>query len=71
VSTTDYLNQLINSEQRATILSFASVMYSVVMILLFPLFGYLSDLIGMKNTFLVLGGMIFSFSIINLFSKEF
>ncbi len=71
VSTTDYLNQLISSEQRATILSFSSVMYSVVMILLFPLFGYLSDLISMKNTFLVLGGMILIFSFINLFSKEF
>ena len=70
VASRDYLNKLIESKQRATILSFASVIYSLVMILLFPLFGYLSNLFTMKITFLLLGGMLLFFSIINLFSKE-
>lgn len=70
VASRDYLNQLIKSEQRATILSFASVIYSLVMIIIFPLFGYLSEWIQIKNTFLVLGGIVLLLSILNLKSKE-
>ncbi|WDV45057.1 MFS transporter [Clostridiaceae bacterium M8S5] len=39
----DYINRLIPSEQRATILSFQSMAFSLFMILLFPLIGKLGD----------------------------
>lgn len=66
VATRDYINQTISSQQRATILSFESVMFSLVMILIFPLFGLLSDLIEIRYTFILLGGLMFVMSIVNL-----
>ncbi len=36
-----YYNEMINSEERATLLSVASVLFSAVMVIAFPLFGWL------------------------------
>lgn len=66
VATRDYINRLIPSDRRATILSFESMMFSVVMILIFPLFGFVSDNIGMNNTFLALGAVMLVMSAVNL-----
>ncbi len=66
VSTRDYINRLIPSDKRATILSFESMMFSVVMILIFPAFGFISDRLGMGSTFLMLGGVMLVMSFVNL-----
>lgn len=49
------LNKLIPSEQRATILSVDSMLFSVAMIILFPISGFLGDAFGLKNVFHGLG----------------
>lgn len=66
VATRDYINSMIPSDKRATILSFESMMFSVVMILIFPLFGLISDNLGINNTFLLLGGVMLVMSAVNL-----
>ncbi len=45
------LNQLIPSEQRATIISVDSMVFSIAMIILFPLSGLLGDIIGLSLVF--------------------
>lgn len=47
----DYINARIPSEHRATILSFDSLCFSMFMICVFPLFGFLADYIGFSFTF--------------------
>jgi len=66
VSIRDYINKLIPSEKRATILSFESMMFSFFMILLFPIFGFVSDLITMPLAFLILGTILLVLSLINV-----
>ena len=66
VATRDYINKTISSRQRATILSFESLMFSLVMILIFPAFGFVSDLIGMQYTFLILGALMLVMAAVNL-----
>ncbi|MDF2538509.1 MAG: major facilitator superfamily 1 [Herbinix sp.] len=64
----DHINKLIPSEQRATILSFRSMVFSFFMILLFPVIGKIGDIFGLMNAFriiavlatIVLLGIIFS-----------
>ena len=50
----DFVNKNIENDKRATILSMCSMVYSFYMIILFPLFGKMADLIGFKVTFLML-----------------
>lgn len=50
----DYMNQLIPSPQRATVLSFSNLMFSIVMIIIFPAIGYIADLSTLKFSFVVL-----------------
>jgi len=66
VATRDYINKLISSDKRATILSFDSMMFSFFMIITFPIFGFISDLISIKNAFLIFGGIITLIAFINL-----
>lgn len=47
----DYINRLIPSEQRATILSFQSMVFSFFMILVFPVIGRLGDAYGLLTAF--------------------
>lgn len=51
----DYVNSKIPSECRATILSFDSLCFSLFMIGIFPLFGYMADKLGFSYTFGVIG----------------
>ncbi len=70
VATRDYINKSIASDKRATILSFESLMFSLVMILTFPLFGYISDKMGMGYAFILLGGLMLVLSFANLRLKR-
>ncbi|WP_312812308.1 MFS transporter [Sedimentibacter sp.] len=47
----DYINGRIPSESRATILSFESLWFSIFMIGVFPLFGFIAEKIGLTLTF--------------------
>lgn len=47
----DYINTRIPSEYRATILSFDSLCFSLFMICVFPLFGYIAEHMGFSVTF--------------------
>ncbi len=65
VSTRSYINRIIPSAQRATILSLESTLFSLVMIAIFPLFGAVSDHLGIADTFLLLGGLMLALAIGN------
>lgn len=47
----DYINKLIPSEHRATLLSFESMIFSVMMIGFFPLIGFISEHYSFKTAF--------------------
>ena len=47
----DYINQLIPSESRATLLSFQAMIFSIMMIILFPLVGFIADTFQFKTAF--------------------
>lgn len=47
----DYINQLIPSENRATLLSFKAMMFSVMMVVLFPIIGWVADHYGFDRAF--------------------
>lgn len=57
IALTDYINRLIPSENRATILSFASMIFSFFMIIMFPIVGILGDAFNLKFAFMVMGGI--------------
>lgn len=50
---TGYINTLIPSEFRATLLSFSSLCFSVCMVFLFPLVGLLADRTGLRISYLI------------------
>lgn len=50
-----YYNEMINSEERATLLSVASVLFSAVMVIAFPLFGWLIQINGFSFAFGLVG----------------
>ncbi|GAB6108225.1 MFS transporter [Fusibacter bizertensis] len=57
----DYINKVIPSENRATILSMSSMIFSFYMITLFPLIGWLGDQYSLKGAFLfmaILGSVL-------------
>lgn len=47
----DYINQMIPSENRATLLSFKAMMFSVMMIVFFPIIGWTADQHGFDFAF--------------------
>lgn len=49
----DYINKLIPSDKRATILSFQSMIFSMFMIALFPVVGRLGDAYGLSSAFVL------------------
>lgn len=49
----NYINSLIPSEYRATLLSFDSLSFSICMVTLFPLVGFIGDEIGLNTSFIV------------------
>ena len=52
VAISDYINRLIPSKNRATILSFQSMTFSLFMIVLFPIIGWVGDTTSLKTAFL-------------------
>lgn len=57
VATSDYINKMIPSENRATILSFASMVFSFFMITMFPLVGVIGDRYSLRTAFVCLGAV--------------
>ncbi len=49
-----YINELLKSKERATILSIQSMLFSLLMILIFPLVGFISSHGTMKSAFIFL-----------------
>ncbi|MCF6335416.1 MAG: MFS transporter, partial [Spirochaetales bacterium] len=71
VAVQDYLNKMIPSERRATVLSFQSMIFSLYMIIFFPLIGYFGDKYGLEYSFMglaIAGTVIYSFYL--LFSRK-
>lgn len=69
------INSLIPSEQRATLISVQSVGFSVMMVLFFPIAGFMGDLLGIGRTFIILGillilGVIASILIVKTYSRS-
>jgi MFS family permease len=54
VAMQDYLNKMIPSERRATILSFQSMAFSMYMIIFFPIIGLIGETRGLQKAFLLL-----------------
>lgn len=50
----DYINQMIPSDKRATILSFQSMNFSLLMMMSFPLVGWLGDQYGLLTAFIMI-----------------
>lgn len=61
----DYINKVIPSENRATILSMSSMIFSFFMITLFPLIGWLGDRFTLKGAFLFMAVMGSVLTLIN------
>ena len=66
-----YYNELIDSEQRATLLSVASVLFSASMIVLFPLIGWLVQTWTFSMGFGIIGCIILLLLILNKFKLNF
>ena len=58
------LNSLIPSEQRATLISVNSMFFSVAMIIIFPVVGFVSDQIGLGRSFLGIGFVLLGFTLL-------
>lgn len=54
IAITDYINKLIPSEKRATIISFSSMVFSFFMIFIFPAVGKVGDLMSLESAFKML-----------------
>lgn len=64
----DYINSLIPSENRATILSFESAVFSIFMIGFFPLVGYIGQKLGLSFAFMIIA-LIFIPNVLYLIRK--
>src|SRR6056297_134981 len=68
VSFQNFLHQNIPSHQRATIISIESMLFSIIMIAIFPIFGWIADISSFKVSFISLsviaGILLFSALII-------
>lgn len=65
VAISDYINKMIPSENRATILSFSSMVFSFFMITVFPVVGMLGDTYSLSFAIKCLGGLGIIFVLIN------
>lgn len=63
----DYMNKIIPSEHRATILSLNSFAFSLVMLILFPILGVIGDNFGLKFAFMILAIIVTGFYFLLLF----
>jgi len=62
----DYINRLIPSDKRATLLSMSSMVFSLYMIVLFPIVGFLGETISLRGAFMVLAGVSSLFTLFNI-----
>jgi len=69
---TGYINKIIPSETRATALSFSGLMFSIIMIIIFPIIGMIGDLYSLKISFFILAIImsIFYFFLLNILRKN-
>lgn len=67
VATNDYINKLIPSRFRATVISFGSMMFSLMMITIFPIFGKIADTFSFRIAFIVLAVVASVLYIVNMF----
>lgn len=67
VAVNDYINKQIPSENRATILSVASMIFSFFMIIIFPLMGRIGDVFSLKFAFTLLAALGSLLVIINVY----
>lgn len=63
----DYINKIVSSEERATVLSFFGMAFSVVMIIVFTLIGYIVDQVSFSIAFMVLSIIVTLFYSILVF----
>jgi MFS family permease len=61
----DYINKLIPSEKRATILSMGSMIFSAYMIVVFPLIGIIGDTYSLKISFQIIAFIATVMSIVS------
>lgn len=62
----DYINRLIPSERRATILSMQSMVFSFFMIIIFPIVGLVGDLFSLQISFMMIAALSTLVSLIML-----
>jgi len=67
VVTRDYINKLIPSDQRATLLSVDSMIFSLNMIVLFPVVGKIGDMYSLKTSFMVMAVLSTLIVLTNIF----
>ena len=65
IAVNDYINKLVESEYRATILSFMSMAFSLCMIIFFPIIGLIGDHYSLKTAFIIIS---WTFVVISLFN---
>lgn len=65
--TSNILNSIIESKHRATIISVESMFYSLSMIILFPISGFIGDNTSLEVTFIILGILSLILSIYEYF----
>ncbi len=71
VAVQDYLNRMIPSKRRATVLSFQSMTFSLYMIIFFPAVGFFGDKFGLEYSFIglaITGTVMYGFYI--LFTRK-
>ncbi|MCK5153942.1 MAG: MFS transporter [Spirochaetales bacterium] len=71
VAVQDYINKMIPSERRATVLSFQSMTFSFYMIIFFPVIGFFGDRYGLEYSFMglaVIGTVMYLFYL--LFTRK-
>jgi len=62
----DYINRLLPSERRATLLSFSNMVFSFFMIFLFPTFGWIGEHFGLEASFTVTAVIATVLAVVNL-----
>jgi MFS family permease len=62
----DYINKITPTPQRATVLSFNGFMFSLVMIIIFPLVGYIGEEYSLQFSFMILSVIITVFYLLLL-----
>lgn len=68
IAVNDYINKLIESEYRATILSFMSMAFSLCMIIFFPIIGLIGDHYSLKTAFIIISWTFVVISLLNYYN---